>query len=114
MNYSFDEFFNEEILPKLQDLINGKLSGEMDDSDKFLAILNGAFGFGSHSKESFIYPMIHAMVNPHQEDMSTEQMIRKLFDIMESNSNRLLRKIEYSDGSTVIKVDYNGLEEEHE
>ena len=111
MSYSFDEFFENEIFPKLKDLVNGKVSGDMDDSDKFLAILSGAFGTG-HLKESFVYQMVQAVVNPHQEDLSTEKLLQMLFSILREDME--LRKIEYTDGNSIIKVNYNGITEEQD
>ena len=111
MGYSFDEFFGDEILPKLKDLVNGGVSGDMDDSDKFLAILRGAFGTG-HLKESFVYQVVQTVVNPHQEDLSTEKLLQMLFGILKEDME--LRKIEYTDGNSIIKVNYNGITEEQD
>ena len=108
MSYSFDDFFEESLLPALKKLLEEAESDpppEQGLADKFLSIL----GSKLHEINRFHSIVLKAIINPYQENLSTPDLIRKIFDYVSDEAD--LRKVEYSERNTVISVNYHGIEE---
>jgi hypothetical protein len=106
VSYSFGDFFDDKILPRLKDL----KKDDSDASDKFLQIMREAFG--DNQNDSFVRWVVTAIVNPHQEETTSDRLLRQLFNLLQEEME--LRKVEYTDGNAVIKVNYNGISEEQD
>jgi hypothetical protein len=97
MSYLFEDLFNDEILPELKKLV----SDEFDDkSEKFLNILRSCV---QHDNRNILTKkLLDVIVDEHEVYLFIRECFSIKFDEKE------LKKIEYSDNSTIIKVDYDG------
>ena len=107
MSYSFDDFFEEKLMPALKELlVERDPPPEESLANKFLSIL----GSKLHEVYRFNGIVLKAIINPYQMNLSTHDLLRKIFDYISDEAE--LRKIEYSEGDTIISVNYHGTEEE--
>ena len=119
MGYSFDDFFEEYVVPKLTKLFKDPDYAEGEDvnkeiSDRFFDILRSSIQM-QHRGQDFAKRLIEVAINPDGEGLSPDKSIRNFFDLKYDSEELELRKIEYSsiDG-TIINVNYRGEVEEQE
>jgi septin family protein len=114
MSYSADDFFSDNIALKMAELFKEYDPEKETNSQfesltvmkKFIKILkDSAEGNGY---EKFKREMLSALMNPHEEDISVDEAVADFLS-MYSNKDLLIRKLEYSSGSSIISVDFQGL-----
>ena len=123
MGYSFDDFFEEHVVPKLvelfkttpvpsSDLLPSSGTEEPEISDRFLNILRSSIQ-EQYRGEDFARRLIDVAINPDNEELSPDQSIRKFFN-QKYNDEIELRKVEYSVEGSIVNVNYRGEMEEQE
>ena len=118
MSYSFDDFFEEYIVPKLTELFKDPDFAKGEDvnkeiSDRFFDILRLSV-VQAYRGEDFARKLIEVAIDPDSEGLSPDRSIKKFF--YQKYADELeLRKIEYSSGDgTIVNVNYRGEMEEQE
>jgi hypothetical protein len=106
MAYSFDDFFEHNLAPKLRELLLKECPEDEDRSDQFLAIIERAFS--QDRNERFAYTLLRRIVDPHEEHSQIDEIMDNFFNSMNFTEGAFLRKIEYSHNNAVVKVDYMG------
>jgi hypothetical protein len=119
MGYSFDDFFEEHVVPKFMeffkdiDFAEGK-DVDKEISDRFFDILRSSIQM-QYRGGDLARRLIEVAINPDGEELSPDLYLRKFFNQKYDDMELELRKIEYSsiDG-TIINVNYRGEMEEQE
>jgi len=101
MSYSMEDFFDDHIGPHLSKGM---------DSDVFLSTIKSAMR--SDRSDKFAYELLYALVNPDDERMSDEDLLKKCFEITALYNEKILRKLEYSKGNAVVSVNFEGVPDE--
>jgi hypothetical protein len=119
MGYSFDDFFEEHVVPKLTELFKDPDFAKGEDvdkeiSDRFFDVLRSSIQM-QYRGGDLARRLIEVAINPDGEELSPDLYLRKFFNQKYDDMELELRKIEYSsiDG-TIINVNYRGEMEEQE
>jgi hypothetical protein len=118
MSYSFDDFFEEYVVPKLTELFKDPDFAKGEDvnkeiSDRFFDILRSSIHM-QYRGEDFARKLIEVASDPDGEGLSPDQSIKRFFNQKYADVDLELRKIEYSSNGAIINVDYRGEMEEQE
>jgi hypothetical protein len=116
MSYSVEDFFQDELAEKFAKLFENFLDPERpateDLYEKFMDIMQSAFQ-GPHRGEDFARRLVALAINPDQEDLGPDQLVKKFFYMIYEDKE--LRKLEYShDYGTVVQTNYCGEKEKEE
>ena len=108
MSYDAYDFFYEQIAPKMVELFKDFNPEESEGKvyDKFKEILS------HNDNEKFKTDILNLLVDPNNEG-PIHQTMQEVFNIL-SFDEKILRKLEYSSGGAIIKVDYEGVYREQE
>lgn len=120
MSYQFEDLFEEKILPALKELLKEKPPKTPEEiiggpylpsmAEKFLQIL------GSELKkidnDSIMKTVLDAILDPFHESPSKQDFYKTIFDYISGYDDIQLRKIEFSEGMSIVSVNYNGLNDE--
>ena len=113
MGYSFDDFFEEHVVPKLTELFKDPDFAKGEDvdkeiSDRFFDVLRSSIQM-QYRGGDLARRLIEVAINPDGEELSPDLYLRKFFNQKYDDMELELRKIEYSsiDG-TIINVNYRG------
>jgi hypothetical protein len=109
MSYSLDDFFCDFIEPEMKKLFS---SAEEVDADKFFDVMKRATT--QSRNEYFISKLLSIATDPYAEDLSIGDTIKKCFEILHGYKDLEIRKLEYSDNTTVTSINYTGKYEEEE
>lgn len=113
MGYSFEDFFEEEVVP---DLIRILGESQVEDSsksvtDRFFDILR--YSIQKDHRGGLSHRLLEVATNEDDGEITPDQFLRRCFSLRYDELE--LRKIEYSspDGS-IVNVNYRGVFEEQE
>ena len=108
MSYSADDFFIDNIAPKMIDLFKNYNPTHLSLMEKFMQILKDAVAGDGNGTEKFKKVLLWALMDPHEEDLTIEDVVADFLSLY-PNRELLLRKMEYSSGNSIISVDFQGL-----
>jgi hypothetical protein len=113
MSYSLEDFFEEQVVPELERVLEEFKKGDFSKSviDEFFNVLRGAIQ-RSNRGDDFAGRLLDVAVDTNNEGLTPDQYLKKCF---ERYSEIELRKVEYTnpDGS-IVSVNYRGEFEEQE
>jgi hypothetical protein len=119
MGYSFEEFFDDNILPDMLEIFKNYDKEKEDNnmtgpsiSDRFLGVLARGVEHDYRGDE-LRRRLIDTAMNNEYGEITPEAFIKKCFDLYYTDLS--LRKIEYvSEEDTVVNINYHGRMEEEE
>ena len=118
MSYSVEEFFDEYMLPELRKALKEESLTEdnvlyIDYLDRFIKALKRNLSLTTSQRGAdFSKKILEAIINPDDDPMDTDQFIKKCFCLHDSEKS--IRKLEYSTDDSIIKADFIKREKEQQ
>ena len=100
MSYTFEDFFDQDLAPRLKNLLDSDVE---DKADQFLSLLEN--GFCGEPGERFVGLIIRKIID--QDSVELEQLMEKIFYAISSmHDDIVLKKLEYYNNGNLIRVKY--------